>query len=153
ALPARALRDQAVDERFSRQVAAPVAGLLQVEVLLEPDELTIRTEPAARRLSAREAHGLVDRPLVGLLPQAGDRPRCALRDHDVDELAAARAVVEEPGPHRELLHRGGEALGPAVPDVVERGHAADGARMRLALEPRLVDPVDLVAAHHPRVAQ
>ena len=119
---ARALGQQRLDHRLAGEVAGAVAGLLQVEPLLEPDGVAIRAQPAARRPLAGEARRLVERPLVRVHAQARDRARGALGQHDVDELAAPGPLRVEPRAHRQLLHPGREALGAAVPDVVEQRH-------------------------------
>ena len=102
-----------------------VTGLAQVQLLLEAEQVEVRSHPAARRPLDVEVGSLLHREFVGLRVERAEPARCALRMHDPDDLAAARIVVVQAGVQHHLFHRRGHALGAAVPDVVQQ--RLDGA--------------------------
>ena len=142
-----------LDLGLAREVAGAVAGLLQVQALLEPDEVAVRLQPAVGRALVREADRLLEPDLVRVDAQAREAAGGALGHQHVHELPAARAAVQEARARHHLFHRGREALGAAVPDVVEQRAAADGARVRTRRHAVEVEPVVAVGAQQLRLAR
>ena len=59
-----ALGDELVDLDLADQVARPVAGLLEIEVLLAAHQVSVHAQPAPRRVGAGEGGGLLEGHLV-----------------------------------------------------------------------------------------
>src|SRR6185312_3054120 len=135
------LSHQILELNLAGDVARAVARLAQVELLLEAEEVEVGAHPAARGPFDLEGLGLREVELVGLEVERGEPAGGALGEHDPDDLARPRLVVEEAGVEHELFHGRGHALGAGVPYVVKERTAPDGARMRLVAQARQVPPV------------
>src|SRR5215210_2124295 len=130
------LAHQILELNLAGDVARAVARLAQVELLLEAEKVEVGAHPAAWGPFDLEGLGLREVELVGLEVERGEPAGGALGEHDPDDLARPRLVIEEAGVEHELFHGCGHPLGAGVPDVVEKRAAPDGARMRFVAHAR-----------------
>ena len=103
-------------------------------------------EPAARRPFHRVRHRFLHVELVAVEPEAGERPRRALRQHDPGEFLRPRRLPQQPEVEEHLLDPGGEPLRAHREDVVERRDRPDRAGVRRLAHRRQFDPVVHVRA-------
>ena len=114
-------------------------------MLFELKQGKVGPHPAARRIRNLEIHRLLQREFVGMQEHRCQATRRPLRQQDPHHLARARVVVIQTGVHHHLLHGRGEALSPAVKDVVEQGTATHRAGVRGFAHLRQLEPVVPVA--------
>ena len=151
ALKSGKLRSALVDFDFADDVADAVAGLLQIQVLLESDEVAIEPQPSAWRVRGRERSRRFNRGLFAVHAKVAERAGGPLREQDVDQLARTRPRVEHARVHHPLFPARGVSFSARDEDVVKERALSDGACVREVEHAPLVEPVIAVRAQHLRI--
>lgn len=102
---------QLLNLQLPGQIARPVPGLLEVELLLSPVGSPVLKQPAARRVDVSKAKRLLDVQLAAVNLEAGEASRRSVRDQDVDELARPGPVSKQARAGQDLLGRRRQSLG------------------------------------------